>query len=342
MDRNNAQHTWTGTGTGNPTLGSASSGYRSFSGLTGYFAYKIDNGGAEWEIGVGSVDGSYPLMTRSTVLANHLGTTALVNFTAGTKTVSLVQVAERSVVVGSTTPGTPPQAIGAESIVGGSGSKASGSYGVALGQNTDAGNASDVIAIGHGHTVSGSTPHVIALGENASVNIGAPGYCISVHSGQVNHPHSKAHGPYAITRGWGTKSWTPWAGDTAHAPYSQIIDVAWGCFTTDATPKVLRLAPSTNQDFFVNQKTLVVFDIMLAALELGGSYRTYAKRITGAQRFDAFEGTPVHTDITGTGFGVSASIAATSQLLRITATGLAATNIQWSAHGRLLEINSAT
>lgn len=341
MDRDNVLETWTGTGTGNPSLAGAQSGFRSFSGLTGYFAYKIANGNTEWEIGVGSVDGSYPVMVRSTVLSNHLGTTATVNFTAGTKSVALVQIAERSVVVGSTAATGAPRAVGGDSIVGGSNAIASGSYGIALGANIDTGNGSDVIAMGRAHTISGSTPNVIAMGNGAVINIGAPGYCRSFFGGQVSHPYSAAEGPYAVTRGWGTKAWAPWDGASAHAPYAQHLDVAWNQITTNATPTVMRLAPSTNQELLIGQKRLMTFDILLSAYEQGGTYRSYSVRFTGAAVYNGFVDTVITTAIaTSAGFAPSAALSVTSEILRLTATGVASTNIRWQAHGRILEANS--
>lgn len=85
------QETWTGTGTGNVALGGAPLGYNTFSSVmtapsdTTYYALVNPNAATtEWEVGIGTYSGANTL-TRSTVLANSLGTTALISFTAGTK-----------------------------------------------------------------------------------------------------------------------------------------------------------------------------------------------------------------------------------------------------------------
>lgn len=89
------RETTTTTGTGNLTLAGAATGYVSFSAAfgVGSFVYAVSSaGGAEWEVGVGSLSGG--ALVRSTVLASS-NSNALVSFSAGTKDVfSTIPAAE--------------------------------------------------------------------------------------------------------------------------------------------------------------------------------------------------------------------------------------------------------
>ena len=82
--------TTTTTGTGNITLsGTAPTGFVSFNtafGTTGQrFAYCIDAGTAEWEVGIGYLSASTTLVREEVTASSNAG--AAVNFSAGTKTV---------------------------------------------------------------------------------------------------------------------------------------------------------------------------------------------------------------------------------------------------------------
>lgn len=89
--------TSTTTGTGDLTLsGTAPSGYLDFYtelGTNVRFDYVID-GGAEWEVGVGYLSGA-TTMVREQVLRSS-NADALVNFSAGTKTVACTWRAKRA------------------------------------------------------------------------------------------------------------------------------------------------------------------------------------------------------------------------------------------------------
>lgn len=83
------RETSTTTGTGNITLGGASTGFRSFNtafGTSIEFYYVIDNGGSEWEVGIGHLTTGTNLV-RDVILANSDGTTTAHSFSAGTKIV---------------------------------------------------------------------------------------------------------------------------------------------------------------------------------------------------------------------------------------------------------------
>ena len=83
-------------GTGTVTLGASDARFRTIATATGSVStavgYRVSlDGSNEWEIGVGVQNGSATgTLTRPTILANHLGTTAAVSFSAGRKDVQLV------------------------------------------------------------------------------------------------------------------------------------------------------------------------------------------------------------------------------------------------------------
>jgi hypothetical protein len=93
------QETTTTTGTGSVTLLGAVTGYQSFAviGNTNTCYYCIaDQGGANWEVGIGTYSTSGPTLARTTVLSSS-NAGALVSFTAGIKTVFVTYPSERSV-----------------------------------------------------------------------------------------------------------------------------------------------------------------------------------------------------------------------------------------------------
>ena len=93
------QETTTTTGTGSVTLGGAVLGYQSFAivgnGNTTFYTI-ADQGGANWEVGIGTYSTTGPTLARTTVLASS-NSGSLVSFTAGTKTVFVTYPSEKSV-----------------------------------------------------------------------------------------------------------------------------------------------------------------------------------------------------------------------------------------------------
>ena len=89
--------TTTGTGTitltGTPPVGFQSFGAAIGNGNTTYYTI---NGGAQWEVGVGTYTAAGTSLSRDTVLSSSNGG-SLVNFSAGTKTVFVTYPAEKSV-----------------------------------------------------------------------------------------------------------------------------------------------------------------------------------------------------------------------------------------------------
>jgi len=107
------QETTTTTGTGPVTLLGPVLGFQSFAvvgnGNQTYYAI-ADQGGANWEVGIGTYASTGPALSRDTVLSSsNMG--SLVNFTAGTKSVFLTYPSEKAVILdqlGNSTPlGTP-------------------------------------------------------------------------------------------------------------------------------------------------------------------------------------------------------------------------------------------
>lgn len=84
------QETTVVTGTGSATLLGAVVGYVSFAsvgnGNSTYYCI-AGIGTSEWEVGLGTYTASGTILSRDTVYSNSLGTTAKVNFSAGTKNI---------------------------------------------------------------------------------------------------------------------------------------------------------------------------------------------------------------------------------------------------------------
>jgi len=93
------QETTTTIGTGSVTLAGAVLGFQSFAvvgnGNTTFYTI-ADQGGANWEVGIGTYSTTGPTLARTTVLSSSNGG-SLVNFTAGTKTVFVTYPSEQSV-----------------------------------------------------------------------------------------------------------------------------------------------------------------------------------------------------------------------------------------------------
>jgi hypothetical protein len=99
--KDRVKETTTTTGTGTVTLAGASTGFRSFADMgDGNTTYYTIAGGSEWEVGLGTivVGDSFNLLARDTVLSNSLGTTALINFSAGAKDVFCTYPSEKAIL----------------------------------------------------------------------------------------------------------------------------------------------------------------------------------------------------------------------------------------------------
>jgi len=94
------QETTTSPGTGSATLNGAVTGYQTFSAVmansdTCYYSI-ADQGGANWEVGIGTYASSGNQLQRTTVLSSSNGG-SLTNFNTGTQAIFITYPAERSV-----------------------------------------------------------------------------------------------------------------------------------------------------------------------------------------------------------------------------------------------------
>ena len=93
-------------GTGTVTLLGAVLGYQTFAaignGNTTYYTI-AQQGGAGWEVGIGTYSSSGTTLSRDTVLSNSLGTTAKIDFSSGTQDVFATYPSERAVYLDGTT-----------------------------------------------------------------------------------------------------------------------------------------------------------------------------------------------------------------------------------------------
>lgn len=95
------QETTTSPGTGNAVLNGAVTGYRTFSSVmanadTCYYTI-ADQGGANWEVGIGTYSSGANSLDRTTVLSSSAGGTTKANFSSGTQAVFITYPAEKSV-----------------------------------------------------------------------------------------------------------------------------------------------------------------------------------------------------------------------------------------------------
>ena len=75
-------------GTGTITLSGAMQGFQSFAAIgDGNTTYYTIAGPSEWEVGIGTYTASGTTLSRDTVLSNSAGTTAKIDFSAGSKEV---------------------------------------------------------------------------------------------------------------------------------------------------------------------------------------------------------------------------------------------------------------
>jgi hypothetical protein len=97
--KDRVKETCSAPGTGTVTLLGPSTGYVGFSvignGNSTYYCI-ADQGGNNWEVGIGTYTLSGTTLSRDTVLSNSAGSTSLINFTAPTQDVFVTYPSERS------------------------------------------------------------------------------------------------------------------------------------------------------------------------------------------------------------------------------------------------------
>lgn len=95
------------TGQVSMLLGTSVDGYSTFASIgdgnsTYYTINSLELNVTEWEVGIGTYTASGTTLSRDTVLANSLGTTAKINFSAGLKSVFCTYPAEKASYVNPT------------------------------------------------------------------------------------------------------------------------------------------------------------------------------------------------------------------------------------------------
>jgi len=100
--KDRVKETTTTTGTGAIALAGAAVGFQSFlaaigNGNSTYYTI-ADQGGANWEVGIGTYSSAGNTLSRDTVLSSS-NSGALVNFTSAVKDVFVTQPTERTVIV---------------------------------------------------------------------------------------------------------------------------------------------------------------------------------------------------------------------------------------------------
>jgi hypothetical protein len=97
--KDRVKETTTTTGTGTVTLAGASTGFRSFADIgNANTTYYCISGGSQFEVGIGTYTASGTTLSRDTVLSNSLGTTALIDFSAGTKDVFVTYPSDKAIL----------------------------------------------------------------------------------------------------------------------------------------------------------------------------------------------------------------------------------------------------
>ena len=97
--KDRVKETTTTTGTGTVTLGGASTGFRSFADIgNANTTYYCISGGSQFEVGIGTYTASGTTLSRDTVLSNSLGTTAKINFSAGSKDVFVTYPSDKALL----------------------------------------------------------------------------------------------------------------------------------------------------------------------------------------------------------------------------------------------------
>ena len=156
----------TTTGTGTITLGGASTGFRSFADIgNANTTYYCISGGSQFEVGLGTYTASGTTLSRDTVLSNSLGTTAKIDFSAGTKDVFVTYPSDKA-LLGTT---SSVSSTGTGSVVLSDSPTLTGNAN--LGSATVE-NPNNTVNIGQGVVGVGQTVNIAQGGEGGVVNIG--------------------------------------------------------------------------------------------------------------------------------------------------------------------------
>lgn len=321
--RDRVKETSTTTGTGLLTLAGALEGFRTFSaalGGTAHVTYLISMA-AEWEVGRGTYTSGGNTLARDSVYASS-NAGALVNFSAGTKEVSIVQPALIMPVARFAGAYQPPKVLASYDGMAWGGNAAAGQYSLAVGFDADAGYATPgayCLALGWGAKAYGGSS--IAIGPGAET-IGAAQY-------------SEARGYWAKARQPAQR--VVCQHDTFTKGHSARIESEVGALTTNATPTEM-LAMLGNR-VKLGPGTAWAWTVMLAAFR-DSNGTAWAKKFEGLLKQNSsgttsMVGTPVET-LLGDDFAGALSAAVTADnangALKVTVTGIAGATIRWHAN----------
>lgn len=336
----------TSTGQGDIVLGAAVAGFLAPSSIglsNGEMQFWLIEEGDAWELGYYAYNTTGPGITRSnTGFLVQSSTGAKLNLGAGTKQVSIALYAQGAAAFtprdGSNI-GNPPR-IAATTSLACPNSFVMGIDSVANHQNmtlvgaSNTGNAPGGLgggtALGFGNTVE---DRAVAAGYGNT----AKQYS---YVGGVNNVGSQGG---QILLGTGLES--VWAGQFSRgsnnngSPIAQEMDALLYLLTTGATATTLPNHYDGSSELTIAQNRSLGFSLMLQAVRVSDGaawirrFEGVISRLTGNV---ALQGTVLETAISATaGFAPSAALTAntTAQSLRVTVTGMAATNIRW--FGRL-------
>jgi hypothetical protein len=158
--KDRVKETTTTTGTGTITLAGASTGFRSFADIgNANTTYYCISGGSQFEVGIGTYTASGTTLSRDTVLSNSLGTTAKIDFSAGTKDVFVTYPSDKA-LLGTT---SAVASTGTGSVVLSDSPTITGSPSIGVGE-------SNYIAIGFATYDSEILPSATVIGGNVQIN----------------------------------------------------------------------------------------------------------------------------------------------------------------------------
>lgn len=331
------------TGTGNFTVSGALTGHRTFNAAFGtgvLFPYQIDDGAGNWETGVGQLTAATTL-ARTRVHSNSLGTTALINFGAGTKEVRSGPTAAFSIAMDPAATVAAPQAA-TDSLAIGAGALANVADAVAVGEGALV-NGNGGTALGRGASAAAAGT---ALGSNASAGSGialgaqatASGGGIAIGQATATHALSMV-GQGVTSRMIGQRGFS--AAQVSNAAVAERIDVELAAASTSATPVELtaNFDGTNNGKLALNASESWHYRITVIARKQGTGetwckrYELVGKVVGGvAAQLGSTTETSVQVDAALSGATFAATIDTANNKLKLVATGLAATTIRWVAH----------